>query len=139
MAIVDAPLLPPFLFNKNGRYTYVCTYKNKWDPKLQRAVRVKGQNVTVGKIADGGLTGFIEWKDEFKEQYPELNKLRAVRKVDEKLSTGGRVKYCIKFSRACADNIEEKSLVSCSLSAQTLLHTEAWDLIDNIQQFILRR
>ena len=50
MAVIDVPQLPPLLFNKNGKYTYVCTYKNHWDPKLGRSVRTKGENVTVGKI-----------------------------------------------------------------------------------------
>lgn len=61
MAVIDVPQLPPLLFNKNGKYTYVCTYKNHWDPKLGRSVRTKGENVTVGKILGGELTGRIIW------------------------------------------------------------------------------
>ena len=29
MAVVDAPELPPLLFNRNGKYTYVCSYECK--------------------------------------------------------------------------------------------------------------
>ena len=65
MAVIDVPQLPPLLFNKNGKYTYVCTYKNHWDPKLGRSVRTKGENVTVGKILGGELTGRIIWAEDF--------------------------------------------------------------------------
>ena len=47
MAVIDTPKLPPLLFNKNGNYVYVCTYKNHWDSKLGRSVRSKGGSSTV--------------------------------------------------------------------------------------------
>ena len=44
MAVITTPELPPILFKKNGIYTYVCTYQNKWDPELSRATRILGKN-----------------------------------------------------------------------------------------------
>ena len=65
MAVVDAPELPPLLFNRNGKYTYVCSYENAWDSERLMSVRVKGKTYTVGKIIGGELTGTIEWSEDF--------------------------------------------------------------------------
>ena len=40
MAVVDAPELPPLLFNRNGKYTYVCSYENAQDTERHISVRV---------------------------------------------------------------------------------------------------
>ena len=70
--VVDAPELPPLLFNRNGKYTYVCSYENVWDSEKHISVRVKGKTRTVGKIIGGELTGTIEWTEDFINQYPIL-------------------------------------------------------------------
>ncbi|SPT70673.1 IS1634 family transposase [Anaerobiospirillum thomasii] len=132
MAVIDAPKLPPLLFNKNGRYTYVCTYKNKWDTQLKRAVRVKGQNITVGKIVDGGLTGIIQWSEDFLEQYPVLKELQTKRCIDDKASKGSRVKYYLEFSQAVRDEMEDKMLYVKKASSVHVLHAGATWLLDNI-------
>ena len=76
MAVIDAPELPPLLFNRNGKYTYVCSYENMWDSERHMSVRVKGKTMTVGKIVGGELTGTIEWAEKFLSQYQILEKLK---------------------------------------------------------------
>jgi hypothetical protein len=61
MAVINIPKLPALLFNRNGKYTYVCTYQNAWDSEQRTSIRVKGKTSTVGKIVGGGLLGVIEW------------------------------------------------------------------------------
>lgn len=68
--------LKPLLFKISRAQTYVCTYKNKWDPNLKQSIRLKGQGKTVGKILGGGLEGVIEWYDDFLQQFPILNGLK---------------------------------------------------------------
>ena len=50
MAVIDIPKLPALLFNRNGKYTYVCTYQNAWDSEQRTSIRVKGKTTTVSTI-----------------------------------------------------------------------------------------
>lgn len=130
MAVVNAPELPPLLFNRNGKHTYVCTYKNKWDPELRRAVRIKGKNVTVGKLADGELTGKIVWTEEFLNQFPILNKLKVLRVVDTVKSKGNLTRYKLEFSQA--DDLEDNSLFVRKATSLRVLHAGATWLLDQV-------
>jgi len=82
MAVIDAPEFPPLLFNRNGKYTYVCSCENMWDSERHMSVRVKGKTMTVGKIVGGELTGTIEWAEKFLSQYPILEKLKTTREEE---------------------------------------------------------
>ncbi|WP_406017030.1 hypothetical protein [Succinivibrio sp.] len=108
MAVVDAPELPPLLFNRNGKYTYVCSYENVWDSERHMSVRVKGKTYTVGKIIGGELTGTIEWTEDFLNQYPILETLKTTRVVDKLKSKGKLTRYKLEFSQA--DDMDENSL-----------------------------
>ena len=133
MAVIDAPQLPPLLFNKNGKYTYVCTYKNHWDPKLGRAVRTKGENVTVGKILDGELTGRIIWSESFIKQFPILSKLKTERVVDKFKSKGKLTRYKLEFSQADdLDDIEDNTLFIRRAKALRVVHAGATWLLDQV-------
>ncbi|WP_037319633.1 hypothetical protein, partial [Ruminobacter sp. RM87] len=100
MAVIDAPALPPLLFNRNGKYTYVCSYENVWDSERHMSVRVKGKTLTVGKITGGELTGTIEWTEKFLSQYPILEKLKTTRVIDKVKSKGRFTRYKLEFSQA---------------------------------------
>jgi hypothetical protein len=95
--VVDALELPPLLFNRNGKYTFVCSYENTWAPVRHMSVRVKGKTVTVGKIITGNLTGTIEWTEYFLNQYPILEKLKTTTVVDKLKSKGKLTRYKLNF------------------------------------------
>lgn len=108
MAVIDPPELPPLIFKRNGKYTYVCTYKNQWSSELKRAIRLKGVGKTVGKIVDGSLEGPIEWSKEFLKEHPILAKLKTERIKDEKQRNTKQAKYSLKFSPAPTEEEEEE-------------------------------
>ena len=133
MAVIDAPQLPPLLFNKNGKYTYVCTYKNHWDPKLGRSVRTKGENVTVGKILGGELTGRIIWSEDFIKQFPILSVLKTERVVDKFKSKGKLTRYKLEFSQADElDDIEDNTLFVRKAKELRVVHAGATWLLDEV-------
>ena len=61
MAVVTIPKLPPLSVQKNGKYSYIQTYKNCWDKEKKRSYRLPGSIKTVGKILGGGEEGVIQW------------------------------------------------------------------------------
>lgn len=64
------PELEPLLALRSGRFYYLCTYVNAWDPERKRSYR---KNTTsVGKITTGRRDGPVEWKDAYIERHPEL-------------------------------------------------------------------
>ena len=128
MAVVDAPELPPLLFNRNGKYTYVCSYENAWDSERHMSVRVKGKTYTVGKIIGGELTGTIEWTEEFLNQYPILDTLKTTRVVDKLKSKGKLTRYKLEFSQA--DDMDENSLFIRKATSLKVLHAGATWLLD---------
>lgn len=130
MAVVDAPKLPPLLFNRNGKYTYVCSYKNAWDAQRQMSVRVKGKTYTVGKIIGGDLIGTIEWTEDFLSKYPVLENLKTTRVVDKLKSTENLTRYRLAFSQA--DDMEENSLFIRKATSLKVLHAGATWLLDQI-------
>ena len=133
MAVIDAPQLPPLLFNKNGKYTYVCTYKNHWEPKLGRSVRTKGENVTVGKILGGELTGRIIWSEDFIKQFPILSVLKTERVVDKFKSKGKLTRYKLEFSQADElDDIEDNTLFVRKAKELRVVHAGATWLLDEV-------
>ena len=79
MAVVTIPKLPPLSVQKNGKYSYIQTYKNCWDKEKKRSYRLPGSIKTVGKILGGGEEGVIQWSEEFLNQYPLLGELTAKR------------------------------------------------------------
>lgn len=133
MAVIDKPELPPLLFNRNGDYTYVCTYKNVWNSKLGRAVREKGKNNTVGKIIGGKLEGQIEWNPDFITRFPILEKLKVVRVKDLSNSKGKRPRYKLEFSQAeDLEDLEDNSLFIRKATSLKVLHAGTTWLLDNI-------
>lgn len=130
MAVVDAPELPPLLFNRNGKYTYVCSYENVWDSERHMSVRVKGKTFTVGKIIGGELTGTIEWTEDFLNQYPILETLKTIRVVDKLKSKGKLTRYKLEFSQA--DDMDENSLFIRKATSLKVLHAGATWLLDQI-------
>lgn len=133
MAVIDVPQLPPLLFNKNGKYTYVCTYKNHWDPKLGRSVRTKGENVTVGKILGGELTGRIIWAEDFIKLFPILSVLKTERVVDKFKSKGKLTRYKLEFSQADElDDIEDNTLFVRKAKELRVVHAGATWLLDEV-------
>lgn len=133
MAVIDVPQLPPSLFNKNGKYTYVCTYKNHWDPKLGRSVRTKGENVTVGKILGGELTGRIIWAEDFIKQFPILSVLKTERVVDKFKSKGKLTRYKLEISQADElEDIEENTLFVRKAKDLRVVHAGATWLLDEV-------
>ena len=128
--VVDTPELPPLLFNRNGKYTYVCSYENAWDPVRHMSVRVKGKTVTVGKIIGGNLTGTIEWTEDFLNQYPILEKLKTTRVVDKLKSKGKLTRYKLEFSQA--EDMDENSLFIRKAVSLKVLHAGATWLLDQI-------
>lgn len=132
MAVITTPELPPILFKKNGNYTYVCTYQNKWDPELKRATRVKGVGKTVGRLIGGGLEGVIEWSEEFLQQFPILNQLKTERLKDKRKSSSKQAKYYLKFTPIQNDDMEEEFLyVRNAVDTKCLNAGHTW-LFDNI-------
>lgn len=132
MAVITTPELPPILFKKNGIYTYVCTYQNKWDPELKRATRVKGVGKTVGRLVDGGLEGVIEWNEEFLQQFQILNQLKTERLKDTRKSSSKQTKYYLKFTPIQNDDMEEEFLyVRNAVDTKCLNAGHTW-LFDNI-------
>lgn len=133
MAVIDVPQLPPLLFNKNGKYTYVCTYKNHWDPKLGRSVRTKGENVTVGKILGGELTGRIIWAEDFIKQFHILSVLKTERVVDKFKSKGKLTRYKLGFSQADElEDIEDNTLFVRKAKELRVVHAGATWLLDEV-------
>ena len=133
MAVIEVPQLPPLLFNKNGKYTYVCTYKNHWDPKLGRSVRTKGENVTVGKILGGELTGRIIWSEDFIKQFPILSVLKTERVVDKFKSKGKLTRYKLEFSQADElEDIEDNTLFVRKAKDLRVVHAGATWLLDEV-------
>lgn len=133
MAVIEVPQLPPLLFNKNGKYTYVCTYKNHWDPKLGRSVRTKGENVTVGKILGGELTGRIIWAEDFIKQFPILSVLKTERVVDKFKSKGKLTRYKLEFSQADElEDIEDNTLFVRKAKDLRVVHAGATWLLDEV-------
>ena len=130
MAVVDAPELPPLLFNRNGKYTYVCSYENAWDSERHMSVRVKGKTYTVGKIIGGELTGTIEWSEDFLNQYPILETLKTTRVVDKLKSKGKLTRYKLEFSQA--DDMDENSLFIRKATSLKVLHAGATWLLDQV-------
>ena len=76
---MNTPQLPPLVVQSNGKYSYLCSFTNKWDKDKKRSYRAN--SVTVGKIVGGGKEGLIQWTDTFIEQHPELEELDATRKL----------------------------------------------------------
>lgn len=133
MAVIDTPKLPPLLFNKNGNYVYVCTYKNHWDSKLGRSVRTKGSSVTVGKIESGALTGEISWYDNFIEKFPILAKLKTVRVVDKLKSSEKLTRYKLEFSQAeNLEDIDDNTLFIKKAKSLKIVHAGATWLLDQV-------
>lgn len=130
MAVIDAPELPPLLFNRNGKYTYVCSYENMWDSERHMSVRVKGKTMTVGKIVGGELTGTIEWTEKFLSQYPILEKLKTTRVIDKVKSKGRFTRYKLEFSQA--DDMDDNSLFIRRATSLKVLHAGATWLLDQI-------
>lgn len=132
MAVIDTPKLPPLLFKRNGTYTYVCTYKNKWDSELKRSIRLKNVGKTVGKLVGGGLEGVIEWNDEFLAKFPMLNKLKTERLKDKRKNTTKQAKYYLKFTPVQCDDMEEEFLyVRKNVDTKCVDAGTTW-LLDNI-------
>ena len=128
--VVDAPELPPLLFNRNGKYTYVCSYENVWDSEKHISVRVKGKTRTVGKIIGGELTGTIEWTEDFINQYPILKNLKTDRVVDKLKSKGNLTRYKLEFSQN--DDMDENSLFIRRATSLKVLHAGATWLLDQV-------
>ena len=61
------PELEPMLALRSGRFYYLCTYKNAWDPQKCRSYRES--TTSVGKILSGRKDGPVEWKDFFLEKH----------------------------------------------------------------------
>lgn len=76
--------LEPMLALKSGRYYYLCTYRNEWDPQKGRSYRKS--TTSVGKILSGRKDGPVEWKDIYLEQHPELADYACTRGEDGTLS-----------------------------------------------------
>ncbi len=78
------PELEPLLALRSGRFYYLCTYVNAWDPERKRSYR---KNTTsVGKITTGRRDGPVEWKDAYIERHPELASYSCTRSKDGTLS-----------------------------------------------------
>lgn len=74
------PELEPLLAIRSGRYYYLCTYMNAWDPERKRSYR---KNTTsVGKITSGRRDGTVEWKESYIERHPDLASYSCVRDKD---------------------------------------------------------
>lgn len=77
------PELEPMLALRSGRFYYLCTYKNAWDPQKCRSYRES--TTSVGKILSGRKDGPVEWKDFFLEKHPELADFSCTRTADGQL------------------------------------------------------
>ena len=130
MAVIDIPKLPALLFNRNGKYTYVCTYQNAWDSEQRTSIRVKGKTSTVGKIVDGGLLGVIEWTEEFLNTFPILRKLKTTRVIDTKKSKGKLIRYKLEFTQS--EETEENLLFIQKATAMKVLHAGSTWLLDQV-------
>lgn len=78
------PELEPMLALKSGRFYYLCTYRNVWDPQKGRSYRES--TTSVGKILSGRKDGPVEWKDIYLEHHPELADFSCSRGEDGTLS-----------------------------------------------------
>lgn len=94
---MDTPKLPPLVAQSNGKYTYICTFTNKWDKDKQRSYRAG--SVTVGKIDGGSKVGVIKWTEAFLEEPPEFKNFVATRKL---VTNNGKNSYEIELSKPSA-------------------------------------
>lgn len=78
------PELEPMLALRSGRFYYLCTYRNVWDPVKGRSYRES--TTSVGKILSGRKDGPVEWKDIYLEHHPELADYSCTRDADGQLT-----------------------------------------------------
>ena len=78
MAQITEPKLPSLKVGsskyKGNTYYYVQTYTFHYDPKTKHSIR--DSQKTVGTIKGGNKYGEIEFKQEFIDEYPDLNSFR---------------------------------------------------------------
>ena len=78
MAQITEPKLPSLKVGsskyKGNTYYYVQTYTFHYDPKTKHSIR--DSQKTVGTIKGGKKYGEIEFKQEFIDEYPDLNSFR---------------------------------------------------------------
>lgn len=90
MQPLPQPELPKFIVCNSGKYKYVFTYKNRWDPKTKRAWRGKGDTKCVGKLIEvqgKDNCGEIIFNQQFIADHPEVEHLRVFR------YKGGRLEF----------------------------------------------
>lgn len=79
MATIETPKLPSLKVGsrhyKGHFYYYLQTYTHHYNKETKNSVR--DSQKTVGKILGGDKYGEIQWRPEFIEQFPALQKLRA--------------------------------------------------------------
>ena len=121
---MNAPDLGSLLINKSGKFYYLCTYQNVWDPDKKRSFRKKGSTKTVGKILSGSKVGPIEWKESFLALYPELERLDAKR--DEQ----GKIVFTLKDDPDLDDD-QPKITVREAMRLKKLQAGATW-LLDGI-------
>lgn len=121
---MHSPDLGSLLVNKSGRFYYLCTYQNVWDPDKKRSFRKKGSTKTVGKILGGTKVGPIEWKDNFIAEHPELARLDACR------NERGNIVFTLK-DEPDADDESPKITVREAMRLKKLQAGATW-LLDGI-------
>lgn len=124
MAVVTIPKLPPLSVQKNGKYSYIQTYKNCWDKEKKRAYRLPGSIKTVGKIVGGGEEGIVQWSEEFLNQYPLLGEL-SVRRVFKGMK-GSKKIFEFKF-----EPLDEMFSLTQAINLKKLNAGATW-VLDNI-------
>ncbi|MBU3826295.1 MAG: transposase [Candidatus Anaerobiospirillum merdipullorum] len=84
---MNAPELPSLLMNRSGKFFYLYTYKNEWDPIKKRSKRAAGSTKKAGQLIEPNQkTGPIKWEPDFIKQFPDLDKLDAVRNGKGKIT-----------------------------------------------------
>ncbi len=126
--------LPPLMAISNGGHTYLCTYKNEWDPVLKRSRRVAKSSKVVAKVKDG-KTGEIIWYDDFIKEHPNLRVYKANRVL--KSNDGKRSIYEIEYIKlnAVADyipsSIEHKHVGAISFLDDIINHNKMYQRLIN--------
>ena len=121
---MNAPDLGSLLINKSGKFYYLCTYQNVWDPDKKRSFRKKGSTKTIGKILGGSKVGPIEWKESFIALYPELKGL------DAKRNEQGKIVFTLKDDPE-PDDDQPKITVREAMRLKKLQAGATW-LLDGI-------
>lgn len=121
---MNAPDLGSLLINKSGKFYYLCTYQNVWDPDKKRSFRKKGSTKTIGKILGGSKVGPIEWKESFIALYPELKGL------DAKRNEQGKIVFTLKDDPELDDD-QPKITVREAMRLKKLQAGATW-LLDGI-------